>query len=99
MWHEDDRWRRRRRDLFVPPRSATPDEVLAACAVGSSVPLNAFFTISIRSATGQPTVAPQVNAALTAVEPTLTVGFQMLDVQVNDSFKRRTEIGIRMALG
>ncbi len=42
--------------LFVTPRSATPDEVLAACAVGSSVPLNAFFTISIRSATGQPTV-------------------------------------------
>ena len=33
-------------------------------------------------------MAPQVNAALTAVEPTLTVGFQMLDVQVNDSFKQ-----------
>jgi len=43
-----------------------PDEVLAACAVGSSVPLIAFFTISIRSATGQPRVAPRVNAALTA---------------------------------
>ena len=53
------------------------------------IPLPSTIALSIRPVAGSPaTLTPRINNALSAVDKALTVRFQTLDVQVNDSFRQ-----------